>query len=112
MSAMWPETKQAVRKAIWVCEVLFSLPPDDYGRLLEATGDVQIPPRSEVKEKVITSLGDEVVDEKTLDLLTNDAMLNEMRRLFEEAAVSVGLTSTHGKAVLEFTALLKDLGDE
>jgi len=111
---MWPETKEAVRRAFWICEMLWGLPDDKYGRLLKETGAVKFPTKTEVRQAVIDDLAEKSLnlELEEVQVLIEDRIIAELKSSYAAAGESAGLTADHGLAMLEYVALLKELEDE
>jgi len=108
---MWPETKRAVSRALWASQAIWSLPADKCVELLRSTASVRCPDRNELRKRVLASLGDEMVEKDELESIVDECLVSDMRRLYAKAAVEAGFDERHGLAVLEYVALLKDIGD-
>ncbi len=106
---MWPETKLAVRKAMWTSQVIFSLSDKEQELLIKATSEVKNPTNEELKKIVLNKF--DPIDENTLNLFIEEQRFKELKKRYSKAALSVGLTIEHGIAVLEYVALLKDVED-
>ena len=108
---MYPETKRAVRRVLRVCELLWSLPSEDYQLLLEATNAVEMPDRPSLVKRAKASLGEEA-DADEIARMTDDLILKELKRRYAMAAEVAGLEPEHGLAMLEYATILMDLNDE
>lgn len=109
---MYSETKEAVKRAINVCQILFSMDFEDYTMLLEATNLVNFPTREEVLKSLCERFKDEIIDEKELSHLVDAELIEELKNRYSEAAVDAGFTTEQGLAMLEYAAILKDLEDD
>lgn len=109
---MWPETKEAVRRAFWICEMLWSLPDEQYGRLLKETGDVKFPTKIEVRQIITGDLGGKAVEDDELRVMVEDRVIAELKASYAAAGECAGLTADHGLAMLEYISMLKELDDE
>lgn len=111
---MWPETKEAVRRAFWICEMLWNLPDDAYGRLLRETGAVRFPTKAEMRKIVLDDLAGKSVTlaDDEVRVLAEDRIIAELKAGYAAAGERAGLTADHGLAMLEYVAMLKELEDE
>lgn len=97
---MYDETKFAVRKAIEVCRILYSMGPKKYNELLSLTAKIQPPTIKEI----------EIYLEKGIDY--EDAVIEILKEKYKQVAVSHSYTEEQGVAMLEYAALLGELDDE
>ena len=109
---MFAETKEAVRRTIQVCQVLFSMDPDDYGRLLEVTNSITFPDRNEVAKVLRGKFKDEVISEEEFVGLIDAALVEELQTKYSDAAVEAGFDAEQGLAMLEYAAIIKDLEED
>jgi len=108
---MYPETKRAVRRVLKICDLLWSLEPEAYGRLLAATDAVEMPTRKDALKKAQASLGKDG-DQDEAARMADDILLKELKQRYVEAAEAAGFGREHGLAMLEYATLLMDLEDE
>jgi hypothetical protein len=94
---MYNETKIAVRKALKVGKILFSLGGKRYAELLDATSKIRPPTHDELSLYIKDGLSLE------------DAIIKEMKKRYEEVAITVGFKAEHGIAMLEYAALLEEI---
>lgn len=104
---MWPETKNAVRDALWSCETLMSLSKDDSQKLRDVTANIKHPTRKEIKDKIQSNSFVE-----NIDFLIDEKIIEELKLLYAEAAISINLDPDYGIALLTYISILKELEDE
>lgn len=109
---MYPETKEAVRRAMRVCQILWSMDPEEYSRLLEATDAVEFPTRGGVAARLRERFRDEVIGDDELARLTDAELVEELRTRYSDAATAAGFDAEQGLAMLEYAAILRDLEDD
>lgn len=108
---MYPETKRAVRRVLNVCEILWSLPSDEYQCLLAATDAIELPDRSSIVKRAETALGDGA-DADEVARTADDMLLKELKRRYASAAESAGFRREHGLAMLEYATILMDIKEK
>lgn len=108
---MYPETKEAVRRAMRVCQILWSMDPEEYVRLLEATDAVPFPTKEEIGLRLRERFKDEVIGEEEFARLVDAELVEELRTRYSDAAVDAGFDAEQGLAMLEYAAILRDLDD-
>jgi hypothetical protein len=92
---MYNETKKAVKKAFEVGKILFSLGPK-YTELIKVTSNIVCPSEEEVKHLVSDSVTKE------------EAIISELRKIYRNRAVQIGLDEKHGDALLDYISLLEE----
>jgi hypothetical protein len=109
---MYPETKEAVRRAMGVCRVLWSMDPEDYVRLLEATDAVDFPSRAAIEAGLRDKFRDEVIGDEDFARLVDAAILEDLKTRYSDAATEAGFEAEQGLAMLEYAAIMRDLEDD
>ena len=109
---MYPETKEAVRRTMRVCQILWSMDPDEYQRLLEATDAVEYPTRNMITVRLRERFRDEVIGDDEFARLVDAELIEELRTRYSDAAVAAGFDAEQGLAMLEYAAILRDLEDD
>lgn len=109
---MYLETKEAVKRTISMCQILFSMDLEDYIELLEITNLIKFPTREEISKNICERFKDEVIDEDKLSHLIDAELIEELKNRYSEAAIDAGFTAEQGLAMLEYAAILKDLDDD
>lgn len=97
------DVRDALRRALWACTTLVSLPYEEQSRLLRATAAAKIPAASEVRKRLRARGQDEEG--------WQDAFADGVRKAYVEAAVAAGFSEEHGLAVLEYSAILQEIGE-
>jgi len=97
------DVRDALRRALWACTTLVSLPSEEQSRLLRATAAAEIPAAGEVKKRLRAKGQD--------DKEWQDIFADEVRKAYVEAAVGAGFSEEHGLAVLEYSAILQEIGE-
>ncbi len=108
---MYPETKEAVRRAIQVCQTLWTLTPEEYEQLLLATDAIKLPKREEIVARLKERFRDEMIVEEEFDQLVDAELLEELKTRYSCAATNCGFEEGYGLAMLEYAAILSDLED-
>ncbi len=83
-------TKKAVLKAFKIGKILFSLNIDKYNSFIKAV---------EIRMNDFSSIG------------SDDDLIEKIKSIYISAARSIGLTEKEGIALLEYTAMMKDIGE-
>jgi len=109
---MYPETKEAVRRAMRVCRILWGMDPEEYDRLLKETDAIEFPSRSEITERLHDRFRDEVIGGEEFANLVEAELVGELKTKYSKAASDAGLDPEQGLAMLEYAAILRDLEDE
>jgi len=109
---MYQETKDAVRRTLRVCRLLWSLDQDDYDGLMRDTCELTLPDRNQVAVRLRERLKDEMISEEEFAQLVEGEILEEIKTMYSNAALERGLHADYGLAVLEYAAIMKDLGDD
>lgn len=93
---MYDETRRGIRRALEIGKVLFSLGPERYEKLVEATSKISPPSKEDLSQL-------------TEQMDFNEAVATWFRQAYIKAATDAGFEEKHGIAVLSYAALLKDL---
>lgn len=109
---MYPETKEAVRRTLRICRLLWGLDREDYDELMRATGDLRFPDRSQVAARLRERFKDEVIGDEEFAQLVEAEILEELKTIYSDAALEIGLDAEHGLAMLEYAAIMRDLEDD
>jgi hypothetical protein len=108
---MYPETKEAVRRTLRVCQILWSMDDCEYIRLLEATDKIEFPNRHGIAVNLQEKFKDEVINNEEFEHLVDAALIEELRIKYSEVAIEAGFDAEQGLAMLEYAAILRDLED-
>ncbi len=92
---MYNETKKAIKKAFEVSKILFSLGPK-YNELIKATSSIVCPSEEEVKHLISDNMTKE------------EAIISELKRIYKQKAIQIGLDEKHGEALLDYISLLEE----
>ncbi len=109
---MYPETKEAVRRAMRVCQILWSMDPEEYALLLEATDAIPFPTKEEIGLRLRDRFKDEVISGEEFARLVDAELVEELKARYSDAAVDAGFDAEQGLAMLEYAAILRDLEDD
>lgn len=91
------ETRRAVRKALDLGKVLFSLGSERFERLVVATQQIKSPSKEEINKLIQSGMSLE------------EAISSWFFEVYANVATAEGFTREQGKAMLSYAALLKDL---
>lgn len=94
---MFDETRRAVRRALDLGKVLFSLGPERFERLVITTRKINPPCKEDIDKFIQRGMSFE------------DAVAAWFVEAYSNAAVNAGFTKEQGRAMLAYAALLKDL---
>ena len=108
---MYPETKEAIRRTLQVCQILWSMDVYEYIRLLEITDKIEFPNRHSIAVSLQEKFKDEVISNEEFERLIDAALIEELRIKYSEAAIEAGFDAGQGLAMLEYAAILRDLED-
>jgi len=109
---MYPETKEAVRRTMRICQILWSMDPEEYIRLLEATDAIGFPSRDEIGARLRERFKDEVIGDDEFARLVDAELIEELKTRYSDTAVDAGFDPEQGLAMLEYAAILRDLEDD
>ena len=98
---MYDETKNAVKKAFEIGEILFFMGREKYGKLLEITSAVS-PPNFEELEKYA----------EENDVSIEDAVIIKLKEKYKSVALANGFTEQEGVAMLELAAMWSEVKDD
>lgn len=108
---MYQETKEAVKRTLRICRILWGMDQDEYDSLLDATNAVVFPDRNEIAARLRERFKDEMLGDEELARLVDAELIEELRARYSDAAVDAGFDAEHGLAMLEYAAILRDLED-
>jgi len=109
---MYPETKEAVRRTMRVCQILWSMDSDEYIELLEATNAITFPSRDEIAARLRERFKDEMIDDEEFARLVDAELIEDLKTRYSDVAVDAGFDPEQGLAMLEYAAILRDLEDD
>lgn len=104
---MKEDVRDALRRALRVCELLMPMPMEEQRRLFEATAAAELPTRKSVRAKLAAEgVADEEIEERL-----QSSFAREVRRAYARAAKDAGFSERHGTAALEYVAMLHEIGE-
>jgi len=109
---MYPETKEAVRRAMRVCQILWGMDSEEYVRLFEVASAVEFPTRNIIATRLRERFRDEVIGDEEFACLVDAELIEELKTRYSNAAVAAGFDAEYGLAMLEYAAILRDLEDD
>jgi hypothetical protein len=109
---MYPETKEAVRRTMRVCQILWSMDPEEYKELLLVTDEIKFPSRDEIAIRLRERFKDEMIGDEEFARLIDAELIEELRTKYSDAAIDAGFDAEQGLAMLEYAAILRDLEDD
>ena len=96
---MYYETKVAVKRSFRISKILFGMGIDRYRELLRHISTIEMPSETELDAYLDAGMNEE------------EAVVAELKRRYRDAALSSGFTEEQGIAMLEYTAMLKELNE-
>lgn len=95
---MYEETKIAVKKALEVGKILFSMGATKFEKLATITNNIVLPSREEIEQVA-----------KTASIPFEKAHILCIKKRYKQVAVSAGFTEEEGLAMLTYASLLEDI---
>jgi hypothetical protein len=95
-----------------VCQILWSMDPEEYDRLLLATDAIVFPSREEIALRLRERFQDEMIGDEEFARLVDAELVEDLRTRYSDAAVAAGFDAEQGLAMLEYAAILRDLEDD
>lgn len=94
-----------------ICQILWSMDPEEYIRLLEVTDAIEFPNKDEISKRLHERFKDEMIGDEEFAQLVDAELVEDLRTRYSDAAVDAGFEAGLGLAMLEYAAIIRDLDD-